>query len=153
VSVVSEAHDHGPQPVPRYLDRLNGRDKQADEPTPARMASFAVEDHWPRRDGHSPHRSSEHLEGRQLAKCWRFLPLRPSVSETSCRRRHGTPRARPPQPCAAPAQAVRDRRAKGPGSPSAPGRPPPAPSLATEVVTVASSFAPRAPNRLTPSWH
>jgi hypothetical protein len=26
VSVVSEAHDHGPQPVPRYLDRLNGRD-------------------------------------------------------------------------------------------------------------------------------
>jgi hypothetical protein len=29
VSVVSEAHDHGPQPVPRYLDRLNGRDKAA----------------------------------------------------------------------------------------------------------------------------
>ena len=26
VSVVSEAHDQGPQPVPRYLDRLNGRD-------------------------------------------------------------------------------------------------------------------------------
>ena len=25
VSVVSEAHDQGPQPVPRYLDRLNGR--------------------------------------------------------------------------------------------------------------------------------
>ena len=26
MSVVSEAHDQGPQPVPRYLDRLNGRD-------------------------------------------------------------------------------------------------------------------------------
>ena len=26
VSVVSEAHDQGPQPVPRYLDRLNGSD-------------------------------------------------------------------------------------------------------------------------------
>ena len=26
VSLVSEAHDQGPQPVPRYLDRLNGRD-------------------------------------------------------------------------------------------------------------------------------
>jgi hypothetical protein len=29
VSVVSEAHDHGPQPVPRYPDRLNGRDSVA----------------------------------------------------------------------------------------------------------------------------
>jgi hypothetical protein len=27
VSVVSGAHDQGPQPVPRYLDRLNGRDR------------------------------------------------------------------------------------------------------------------------------
>ena len=26
VSVVSVVHDQGPQPVPRYLDRLNGRD-------------------------------------------------------------------------------------------------------------------------------
>jgi hypothetical protein len=25
VSVVSEAHDQGPQPVPRYLSRINGR--------------------------------------------------------------------------------------------------------------------------------
>jgi hypothetical protein len=29
VSVVSEAHDHGPQPVPWYLDRLNGRDRRS----------------------------------------------------------------------------------------------------------------------------
>jgi hypothetical protein len=28
-SVVSEAHDQGPQPVPRYLNGLNGRDKVA----------------------------------------------------------------------------------------------------------------------------
>ena len=27
VPVVSEAHDQGPQPVPRYLDLLNGRDR------------------------------------------------------------------------------------------------------------------------------
>jgi hypothetical protein len=26
--VVSEAHDQGPQPVPRYLDQLNGRDRR-----------------------------------------------------------------------------------------------------------------------------
>ena len=26
MSVVSEAHDQGPQPVPRCLNRLNGRD-------------------------------------------------------------------------------------------------------------------------------
>ena len=29
MSVVSEAHDQGPQPVPRYLDRLNGRDNRS----------------------------------------------------------------------------------------------------------------------------
>ena len=31
MSVVSEAHDHGPQPVPRYLDRLNGRDTEQEK--------------------------------------------------------------------------------------------------------------------------
>jgi putative transposase len=45
VSVVSEAHDHGPQPVPRYLDRLNGSDSPEAAPRwslPGAAAAVAV---------------------------------------------------------------------------------------------------------------
>jgi hypothetical protein len=42
VSLVSEAHDQGPQPVPRYLARLNGRDSYRDEQHVAVSVSDAM---------------------------------------------------------------------------------------------------------------
>jgi hypothetical protein len=80
VSVVSGAHDQGPQPVPRYLDRLNGRDtgrpEQDGEVVDAHLAARL--------------RGRQHPVGNQKIRAAPLIVGTPALSivDRGCRRPH-----------------------------------------------------------------
>jgi hypothetical protein len=103
VSVVSEAHDQGPQPVPRCLDRLNGRDSLAASSWRAPCGVVALHRRLELRLRHVGDAEGRHLllagetgvAGRRASAC-RGAPIRGVLT----RRRRNGPEL-PPQPSCA----------------------------------------------------